>query len=104
MLLDFYSATIKFTINGKRTVIMSGNIFETFYNKSSNRILPAKLMRELALKRKVSYVFRENYYFMMGDNRDNSSDSRVWGFLKEDLIIGTPMIIYFPLNRFGLTK
>ena len=37
-------------------------------------------------------------YFMMGDNRDNSNDSRFWGFVPRENIIGTPLIIYMSIN------
>lgn len=46
----------------------------------------------------------EGHYFMMGDNRNNSDDSRVWGFLDKDLIVGNAEVIYWPLNRLGLAK
>jgi signal peptidase I len=40
-------------------------------------------------------VVPENHYFGMGDNRDNSSDSRYWGFIPRDNIIGKPFLIYW---------
>ncbi len=44
------------------------------------------------------YVFSQNYYFMMGDSRHNSLDSRYWGFVPEDHILGKPLFIWMSIN------
>ena len=41
------------------------------------------------------YTFKMDYYFMMGDNRHQSLDSRYWGFVPEDHVVGRPMMILF---------
>jgi len=45
------------------------------------------------------YVVEQDHYFMMGDNRHNSSDSRYWGFVPFDYIMGNPLITYLSWNK-----
>ena len=50
-------------------------------------------------KKTTRYTFKMDYYWMMGDNRHNSADSRYWGFVPEDHIVGKPVMIWMSRNK-----
>jgi signal peptidase I len=49
-------------------------------------------------KPSTEYTFKQDYYWMMGDNRHNSADSRSWGFVPFDHVVGTPVFVWFSLK------
>ena len=66
---------------GKRVVNISGNVVT---------------IEDVPVR---SYTFKKDYYFMMGDNRDDSADSRFWGFVSRDMVVGEAFITLFSWNR-----
>ncbi len=52
-------------------------------------------------KPETTYTVKQNYYWMMGDNRDNSADSRFWGYVPENHIVGKPLFVWFSKNNFS---
>jgi len=70
------------------------------YVRTINRLEKIKLEEKNGLyyldeEPAIRYVFRQNYYFMLGDNRTNSNDSRYWGFVPEENIVGKACLVLF---------
>ena len=49
-------------------------------------------------KEASSYTFEQDYYWMMGDNRHRSEDSRYWGYVPEDHVVGKPVLVWFSID------
>ncbi|MEW6510990.1 MAG: signal peptidase I [Bacteroidota bacterium] len=70
--------------------------WSTFIGREGHRIRMDEHGRILVDGQETTrYVVEHNYLFGMGDNRDNSLDGRFWGFIPEENLVGTPMIVYW---------
>jgi len=74
--------------------------WETFINRDFEKdVVDVKDGKIFINEKETStYFVTDDYYFMMGDNRDNSLDSRYWGFVPRRNVVGKPMFVYFSWN------
>ena len=68
------------------------------YEKNSLRVENGKIFLNDSSDPVSSYTFKQDYYWMMGDNRHNSEDSRYWGYVPFDHVVGKPVFIWFSWN------
>lgn len=96
--LTIPKAGMTITINDS-TLNFYGEFIEKYEGHEAVKISGAQL--EIDGQPLTSYTFQQNYYFMMGDSRDNSIDSRYWGLVPEDHILGKPLFIWLSINKDG---
>lgn len=82
-------------LNDSTLAMYGGTIVDYDHNKDA-KIEEGKLL--IDGKAVTRYTFKQNYYFMMGDNRHNSQDSRYWGFVPEDHIVGKGFFIWLSID------
>jgi signal peptidase I len=85
---------IKMAKDGKYEVLINDKALDEPYIKDAYNYIPCRYDMYCG-----PFIVPEGEYFMMGDNRGNSQDSRFWGFLPKDRLIGRAVLIFWPLNR-----
>jgi signal peptidase I len=83
---------LKFVVNGEET----GPILDFISDE--------KVRNKLLNGETVEIILEDDYYLALGDNTDNSKDSRYIGFIKKSRMKGRVLVRFWPLNRIGLVK
>ena len=77
-------------------IAMYGPVIKN-YEENEDVVVDDKSVK-IAGKDITSYTFKQDYYFMMGDNRHNSADSRYWGFVPKDHIVGKAVFVWMSID------
>jgi signal peptidase I len=83
----------------EKNIAMYGTVITTFDLNKNAELKDGKVFVDG--KQITEYTFKQDYYFMMGDNRYESDDSRFWGFVPEDHIVGKAAFIWMSLDANG---
>ncbi|RYC68484.1 signal peptidase I [Spirosoma sordidisoli] len=80
----------------EQTIAVYGPVIERYEGQTNVRLTPATVT--IDGRAMTSYTFRQDYYFMMGDHRHNSEDSRFWGFVPDDHVIGKAVLVWLSID------
>lgn len=82
----------------EKNVNLYGPVIRDYEHNDDVKITDGKVL--IDGKEIQQYTFKQNYYFMMGDNRHDSEDSRFWGFVPEDHVVGKALFIWLSLDKY----
>ena len=80
----------------EKTIAVYGPVIERYEGNENVEVTPASI--RIGGQAISAYTFKQDYYFMMGDNRHNSADSRYWGFVSADHVVGKAVFVWMSID------